>query len=263
MTRASVRTTSTVSLSASGTTTAASASASAPATQRQKLAAATRQRIFRIALAEFSDKGLSGARVETIASRSKVNIRMIYHYFGGKEALYLEVLEFVLARLREAELKLKLDVDKIDPVTAIVQLYDFIEGHFAAHPELSKLLSFENLNRARVMKRSSAIPEMSSPVLSLLGTVIARGESDGSLRKGMDALHLYVGLVSLCSFHKSNAYTLSRIFNTDMLAAQWQEDHKVQAHEMVRAFVVAGAGARAGEAGTLKGAVVKRKSTGV
>ncbi|EIF34107.1 transcriptional regulator [Burkholderia sp. Ch1-1] len=231
MTRASARSTSAV--SAAGST--------APTTQRQKLAAATRQRIFRIAIAEFSDKGLSGARVETIASRSKVNIRMIYHYFGGKEALYLEVLEFVLARLREAELKLKLDIDRIDPVTAIVQLYDFIEGHFAAHPELAKLLSFENLNRARVMKRSSAIPEMSSPVLTLLRTVIARGEEDGSLRRDMDPLHLYVALVSLCSFHKSNAYTLSRIFNTDMLAAQWQEDHKAQAHEMVRAFVMAGA----------------------
>jgi AcrR family transcriptional regulator len=207
-----------------------SAAPAMPTTQRQKLAAATRQRIFKIAIAEFSDKGLSGARVE-----------MIYHYFGGKEALYLEVLEFVLGRLREAELKLKLDVDQIEPVTAIVQLYDFIEGHFATHPELSKLLSFENLNRARVMKRSSAIPEMSSPVLSLLRSVIARGEDDGSLRKGMDPLHLYVALVSLCSFHKSNAFTLSRIFNTDMLATQWQEDHKAQAHEMVRAFVAAGA----------------------
>ncbi|MGF6770903.1 AcrR family transcriptional regulator [Paraburkholderia sp. GAS199] len=225
-------------------TAAATAVPAAPAahtTQRQKLAAATRQRIFKIAIAEFSDKGLSGARVETIASRSKVNIRMIYHYFGGKEALYLEVLEFVLGRLREAELRLKFDVDKIEPVTAIVQLYDFIEGHFATHPELSKLLSFENLNRARVMKRSSTIPEMSSPLLVLLSSVIARGEADGSLRHGMDPLHLYVALVSLCSYHKSNAYTLSRIFNTDMLADAWQQDHKQQAHEMVRAFVVAGA----------------------
>ena len=104
-----------------------------------------------------------------------------------------------------------------------------------------KLLSFENLNCARVLKPSSAIPEMSSPALSLLRTVIARGENDGSLRKDMDPLHLYVALVSLCSFHKSNAFTLSRIFNTDMLATQWQEDHKAQAHDMVRAFVAAGA----------------------
>jgi AcrR family transcriptional regulator len=221
-----------------------------PATSRQRLAAATRQRIFKIAIAEFSDKGLSGARVETIASRSKVNIRMIYHYFGGKEALYLEVLEFVLGRLREAELALELDAQRVQPVAGIVQLYDFIEGHFSAHPELLKLLSFENLNRARAMKRSKRIPEMASPVLSLISTLIARGEADGSLRKGMDPLHLYVGLVSLCSFHKSNAYTLSRIFNVDLLAANWQQAHKEQAHEMVHAFL----------AGTGKGVKTPAKS---
>lgn len=215
------------------------ATASAAPTQRQKLAAMTRQRIFRIATAEFSDKGLSGARVETIARRAKVNIRMIYHYFGSKEALYIEVLEHVLAMLREAELKLDINEYASDPVTAIVQLYDFIEGHFSAHPELMKLLSFENLNRARSMKRSTAIPEMSSPVLALLRKLIGRGETNGSLRKGLDPLHLYVGLVSLCSFHKSNAYTLSRIFDTDLLADTWQADHKRQAQDMVRAFIAA------------------------
>jgi AcrR family transcriptional regulator len=230
------------------TPVAAVATEKAPATSRQRLAAATRQRIFKVAIAEFSDKGLSGARVETIASRSKVNIRMIYHYFGGKEALYLEVLEFVLSRLREAELALEFDAQRVPPVAGIVQLYDFIEGHFSAHPELLKLLSFENLNRARSMKRSKSIPEMASPVLGLISTLIARGEADGSLRKGMDPLHLYVGLVSLCSFHKSNAYTLSRIFNVDLLAANWQQAHKHQAHEMVRAFL----------AGTEKGAQVSK-----
>ncbi len=105
-------------------------------TRRQQLAAKTRERIFRIAIREFADKGFSGARVETIASRAKVNIRMIYHYFGGKEALYVEVLEHVLARLREAELAVALDVRTVDPAAGILQLYDFTEGHFAAHPEL-------------------------------------------------------------------------------------------------------------------------------
>lgn len=208
-------------------------------TSRQRLAAATRERIFRVAMAEFAEKGLSGGRVETIASRAKVNIRMIYHYFGGKEALYLEVLEFVLGRLRTEELKVELDVDRIAPAEGIVLLYEFIEGHFAAHQELIKLLSFENLNRARVMKRSKTIPEMASPVLVLLKKLIARGEADGSLRKGLEPLHLYVALVSLCSFHKSNAYTLSCIFNVDLLAARWQEDQKQQARAMVRAFVAA------------------------
>ncbi|GAB5096641.1 MULTISPECIES: TetR family transcriptional regulator [unclassified Caballeronia] len=206
-------------------------------TRRAQLAAKTKERIFRIAIREFADKGFSGARVETIASRSKVNIRMIYHYFGGKEALYVEVLEHVLARLREAELAVTLDAHTVDPAAGILQLYDFTEGHFAAHPELLCLLSWENLNRARYMKRSKVIPAMSSPVLDMLRTLIRRGETAGTLRRGIDPLHLYVTLVSLAYFHKSNAYTLSRMFDTEMLAASWQSAHKDQAHQLVRAFL--------------------------
>ena len=208
-----------------------------PLTNRQKLAASTRARIFKMALREFADKGFSGARVETIASRAKVNIRMIYHYFGGKEALYIEVLEHVLANLRDEERKLELDVERIAPVTGILQLYDFTEGHFSAHPELLNLLSFENLNRARFLKRSKLIPKISSPVLDLLRTLLARGESDASLRPGIDALHLYVLLVSLCYFHKSNAYTISHMFDTDMRSPKWQATHRAQAHDVIRVYV--------------------------
>ncbi|MFM0216265.1 MULTISPECIES: TetR family transcriptional regulator [Paraburkholderia] len=206
-------------------------------TRRQQLAAKTRERIFRIAIKEFADKGFSGARVEGIASRAKVNIRMIYHYFGGKEMLYVEVLEHVLERLREAELAVAPDVQTVEPVAGIIKLYDFIEGHFAAHPELLCLLSWENLNRARYLKRSKAIPEMSSPVLDKLRTLLKRGEAARTLRKGIDPLHMYVTLVSLAYFHKSNAYTLSRMFATEMLEPSWQAAHKAQAHELVRAFL--------------------------
>lgn len=213
------------------------AAADGPMTSRQRLAANTRARIFRTAIREFADKGFSGARVETIATRAKVNIRMIYHYFGAKEALYIEVLEHVLANLRDEERRLELDVEHIEPVTGILQLYDFTEGHFSAHPELLNLLSSENLNRARFLKRSKLIPKISSPVLDLLRTLLARGEANGALRLGIDPLHLYVLLVSLCYFHKSNAYTISRMFETDMLAPTWQDAHRKQAHEVIRAYL--------------------------
>ncbi|MEM5313877.1 TetR family transcriptional regulator [Paraburkholderia sp. JHI869] len=206
-------------------------------TRRQQHAAKTRERIFKIAIREFADKGFSGARVETIATRAKVNIRMIYHYFGGKEALYVEVLEHVLSRLREAELAVTLDVNTVDPVTGILQLYDFTEGHFAAHPELLCLLSWENLNRARALKKSKVIRAMSSPVLDKLRTLIRRGEAAGTLRKGIDPLHLYVTLVSLAYFHRSNAYTISSMFDTDMLAPSWQRHHTAQTHRLVRAYL--------------------------
>ena len=49
----------------------------------------TRATILAAATAEFSRKGLDGARVDEIARRSGVNKRMIYHYFGDKRVSIL------------------------------------------------------------------------------------------------------------------------------------------------------------------------------
>jgi TetR/AcrR family transcriptional regulator len=53
---------------------------------------ATKRRILDAARHEFSAKGISGARVDTIAARAKVNKRMLYYYFGSKEGLFREIL---------------------------------------------------------------------------------------------------------------------------------------------------------------------------
>ncbi len=53
----------------------------------------TRERILAAALAEFSEKGLAGARVDGIARRARVNKRMLYHYFGNKDVLFREIMK--------------------------------------------------------------------------------------------------------------------------------------------------------------------------
>jgi AcrR family transcriptional regulator len=198
-------------------------------------AQATRARLLKVAVAEFSAKGYSGARIETLAARARVNVRMIYHYFGGKEGLYIQVLEHTLGQLRTDELKL--DFSAAAPIDGVLQLFDFIDNHFTAHPELMLLLSSENLNKARFMKKSVLIPVMATPVLRLLKTLLERGAADGSLMQGIDALHLYVTLVSLAYFHKSNAHTLSSIFKTSVLDANWQAEHKTQTQAILLQFL--------------------------
>lgn len=195
----------------------------------------TRAKILQAATAEFAAKGYSGARTEQIARRAKSNIRMLYHYFGGKDALYVCVLEEVLANLRHEELQL--DFSDVDPVQGLIQLFDFIDGHFLAHPELLNLLAFENLNRAQHLKRSTRIPQMASPVLDLIRTLLQRGEQTSVIRQGIDPLHLYVSMVSLAFFAKSNAHTLSRIFQAELLAPTWQQAHQAQAHHMLATFL--------------------------
>jgi len=195
----------------------------------------TRERILQAAIAEFAAKGFSGARTEAIARTAASNIRMIYHYFGNKEGLYVAVLEQVLDSLRADELRLDFDHDS--PLDGIRTVFDFIHGHFAAHPELMSLLSWENLNHARYLQHSSHIPERASPVIALLARLLRRGAEAGQFRPGIDPLHLYVSMVSMAYFHKSNAYTLSRIFRRDLLDPAWQREHKEQAQHMLFSFL--------------------------
>ena len=55
-------------------------------------AAKTKSRLLKAAEAEFSEKGLAGARVDRIAARAKTNKQMLYYYFGSKEGIFREVL---------------------------------------------------------------------------------------------------------------------------------------------------------------------------
>ena len=66
----------------------------------------TRGAILAAAVAEFTSKGLSGARIDRIAKRARVNKRMIYYYFGDKERLYIAVLEETYTAIRTAEIGL-------------------------------------------------------------------------------------------------------------------------------------------------------------
>jgi AcrR family transcriptional regulator len=198
----------------------------------------TRERLLQAAVAEFSAKGYSGARVDVICRTGKANPRMLYHHFGDKDGLYVAVLERVLGELRREELKL--EVDHVEPLEGMMQLFDFIHGHFGDHPELIHLLSGENLLRARFLRRSVDTPIVASPLIALVERLLRRGEQQGGIRKGIDALHLYVMMVALSYFHRSNAYTLSTIFQTDLLAPTWQAAHKKIVAEMLARFLRAG-----------------------
>ncbi len=199
--------------------------------RRKRDGDATRARILDVAIREFAANGFSGARVDTICRNADVNPRMIYHYFGDKAGLYVAVLEDVLGELRSEELKL--EVDHVDPLDGMLALFRFIHGHFGRHPELIALLNGENLLEGRFLKRSAATPMQASPLLALIAGLLRRGEASGAFRAGIDPLVLYVTMVSLCYFHRSNAHTLSAIFRKNLKSPAWQNAQRRLAEEMI------------------------------
>jgi TetR/AcrR family transcriptional regulator len=198
---------------------------------------ATRLRILEAAAKNFAEYGLSGGRVDAIAAAADVNIRMIYHHFGNKEGLYLAVLDNAYLGLRQQELRL--DYSMLGPLEGLLRLFEFLHAHFAAHPELIRLMTGENLLQAAYLKRSTQVATRSSPVIALIADLLQRGEASGEIRRGIDPLQLYVAMVALSYFHLSNAHTLSWIFRSNLSAPQWRAAQAAQAREIIGRFVKA------------------------
>ena len=174
----------------------------------------TRAAILAAATAEFTAKGLTGARIDAIARSAGANKRMIYHYFGDKDGLYLAVLEATYAAIRTAERELHLG-DR-DPVEGMRELVRFTWAYFIAHPEFLSLLGTENLNKASYLKRSKRIRELHSPLVGMISGLLERGEHERVFRAGVDPVQLYVTIAALGFFYLSNRHTLSTIFGRDL-----------------------------------------------
>jgi len=217
----------------------------APRAEKRPHADDTRKRILQAAIMEFASLGYSGARVDAICKRARSNPRMIYHYFGDKDGLYVAVLEHVLGELRAEELKLV--VDHVAPLDGMLELFDFVHGHFGDHPELISLLSSENLLKARFLRRSVKTPIVASPLIELVARLLERGAKEGVFRSGIDPLQLYVMMVALSYFHRSNAHTLSAIFRTNLLESSWQDAQKSCAVQMLTRFLLRHPNPRAAE----------------
>ena len=176
----------------------------------------TRAAILEAARREVAAKGLAGARIDVVARRAGTNKRMIYHYFGDKDALYLAVLEDAYQHIRNAEHRL--DLARKQPVDGLRELALFTWHYFLDHPEFLSILATENLNQARYLRQSASIPEMHSNFISELKDVLLRGEKTGDFRAGLDPVDVYLTIASLGFFYLSNRFTLSTIFQRDLAA---------------------------------------------
>ena len=103
---------------------------------------ATREKILDAAIAEFSQRGFSGARIHQISRSSGCNRERIYFYFGGKAQLF----EAALTR----QLVTALDVLPVVG-TGPAAIADFAGRYFdfsRSSPSLARLTSGRGLNWA-------------------------------------------------------------------------------------------------------------------
>lgn len=210
----------------------------APATRvnrGKRDAAATKERILRAGIAEFARHGLNGARIEQIARRARSNIRMIYHYFGGKEKLYLAVLERIYQRVRSAERQLHLS--HLDPAEGMIRLIEFTFTYLLENPEFVSLVRGENLLHGKYLKKSTLVPETTLPLVEAIRSLLERGQRSGIFRARVDPVQLYVTILSVCFTHLSNRHTLSIMFQMDVSDNAWLEERRTHVVDVILSFL--------------------------
>ena len=194
-----------------------------------------REDILQVAVSEFAEKGLSGARVDDIASKTKTSKRMIYYYFGDKVGLYQRCLELAYARVREGEAALQLD--DLDPMQALEQLVDFTVDHHAKNSDFVRLIMIENVHQAQYLNRSEALKGMNLPIIRKLETIIQKGQDQGLFRSDLNPLHLHWKISALSFFNVSNRNTFSAVFGGKLFEAHEQEELKSNIVRMIQTFV--------------------------
>jgi AcrR family transcriptional regulator len=175
---------------------------------------ATRANILEVALREFADKGLSGARIDEIAEQTRTSKRMIYYYFGSKEGLYLEVLQECYRGIRAIENTL--DLDHLPPLEALRLLVCSTFDYQAAHPDFIRLVMVENIHHGEHIQQLDGLGPLNAAVIERINRICLRGAEEGVMRPNVDPVDLHMTISALCFFNVSNRYTFSRIFRLNM-----------------------------------------------
>ena len=202
----------------------------------------TRAEILAVATREFAERGYAGARVDEIAALTRTTKRMIYYYFGGKEQLFVAVLEDAYARIRENEQSLA--VADLDPVDAIRRLAEGTYDHHTAHQDALRLVAIENIHRGHHIAQSEALTNLSLPVIHLIDDILVRGRAAGSFRADVDAIDVHMMISSYCVFPINNRHTFGMLFNRDLMDESRREHYRTILGDAVVAWLTASGAAR-------------------
>jgi len=205
--------------------------------QRQRDPERTRQEILDVALSEFARNGYAGARVDEIAARTRTTKRMLYYYFSSKEQLYIAVLERAYSTARDAERQL--DVDHLEPLSAIRTLAELTFDHHESHQDFISLVAIENIHRAEFIVQSPALAELNTPAVAVIESILERGRAAGVFRRDVEPIDVHMMISAFCFFRVSNRHTFGALFGVDMLDPARRDRYRQMIGDMVVSYLSA------------------------
>lgn len=194
-----------------------------------------RANILTVALQEFSHHGLSGARMDEIAAKTRTSKRMIYYYFGDKVGLYRLVLEEAYRNVRKGEEALSLD--HLAPREALTQLVLFTFDHHRLNPDFIRLVMIENIHHGEYLAHSEVIRNLNATAISRIEKIYQKGVAEGVFRPGISSLVIHWQISALSFFNVSNKISFSLLFGDGLFEEQGQLALRQHVANLVLRFV--------------------------
>jgi AcrR family transcriptional regulator len=143
----------------------------------------TRRRLLGAAAAEFTERGIAGARIDRIAAAAQANKALIYSYFGNKEDLFDAVFRALVV---DTVHDVPIDPDDLPGYAG--RLFD----RNVSHPQAFRLAIWHSLERGR-----DAMPEVVLASNQDKVTAIAKAQRDGRVSDRFPAAELMVLITGL------------------------------------------------------------------
>ena len=160
---------------------------------------------------------------------------MLYHYFGGKQELYLACLERVYSRIRAEERNLNLK--ELEPLEAIERLVQFTFDHMRNNPDFVRMAGVENTQGGGFIKKLPHVANAAVDLIETIEVILERGAGAGLLRKDVDAFQLYISILSLSYLHLSNRHTLSVTYGRDVSDNHWLDRRRRHVCDLILSYV--------------------------
>ena len=105
------------------------------------------------------------------------------------------------------------------------------------HPGPDALLLLERTKPREHVKQIKGLQSSNRRVIELLERLIARGEAEGSFRKGIDPVDLHLNMTALAFYNVSNQFTFAHNFGIDMTSPDAIARRASQVADIIIAWV--------------------------
>ncbi|HIE7634504.1 TetR/AcrR family transcriptional regulator [Salmonella enterica] len=195
-----------------------------------------KEKLLLCAVNEFAEYGYEGARVDNVVKAADCSKQTVYHHFGNKENLFIEVLEYTWNDIRQKEKAL--DVSGLSPAQAIEKIIDFTWDYYIANPWFLNIVHSENQSKGVHYAKSKRLPEINYSHLELMASLLEKGKALNIFKQDIDPLQVNINIAALGGYYLINQHTLGLVYHISMVSPQALEARRKVIKETIMSWLL-------------------------